>query len=202
MIIQDFKSFLVKHILMTSNLLVGGLLCLYLDVYYLQTHQNYYLDLLQALVACEVLVMSFYLGLKLRKTKLNVTSLKAEEERLKLFTQIMEEAILIRDGETVVEVNDVSARMLGYEISEMIGRNIYQFMAPQSAEENKLWIKKGYPSDNFELTAKRKDGTTFPILVHGRNITYKGRPMRLSCGWDITELKNMQEAVQKSEGQV
>jgi len=174
-------------------------LCLYLDVYYLQTHQNYYLDLLQALVACEVLVMSFYLGLKLRKTKLNVTSLKAEEERLKLFTQIMEEAILIRDGETVVEVNDVSARMLGYEISEMIGRNIYQFMAPQSAEENKLWIKKGYPSDNFELTAKRKDGTTFPILVHGRNITYKGRPMRLSCGWDITELKNMQEAVQKSE---
>jgi PAS domain S-box-containing protein len=184
---------------MVSNLLIGGALGLYLYAYYLQSHQDYYLDILQALVAAEGMVVSAYLGFKLRKTRLSETELKGQEEKLKLYTELMEEAILIREGEFVVEVNDVLARMLGYEASEMIGQKVFQFMDPESSWRNMEWIARGYPQDRFELIAKRKDGTTFPLLVHGSDIIYKGRPMRLSCGWDISELKKMQVKIEESE---
>ena len=130
----------------------------------------------------EAVAICIYLGSKLWKTWNSETALKEKEERLKLFTEIMEEAILIREGETIVEVNDVLAKMLGYDVSEMVGQKVFQFMDPQSSQKNIEWINKGYPQDRFELLAKRKDGTTVPMLVHGRDIIYKGRPMRLSCG--------------------
>src|ERR1700677_427579 len=128
MIIHTFKSFIIRNRLMASNLLMGAVLSVYLYAGYLRSHQHFYLNLLEALIAAEGLVVSFFVGLKLKKTWSREAVLKEKEERLKLFTQIMEEAILIREGEVVVEVNDVLARMLGYEISEMIGRNIYQFI--------------------------------------------------------------------------
>ena len=199
MIHPKVKAFILENRLMTLNLLIGGVLSGFLYFNYLRSHQDYYLDSFQGLVAFEALIISFYLGFKCRKTRLSETALKEKEEKLNLFTELMEEAILIREGETVVEVNDVLAKLLGYEISEMMGQNIYQFMAPQSAEENKRWIKLGYPSDRFELTAERKDGSTFPLLVHGRDIFYKGRKMRLSCGWDVSEMKKMQTTIQISE---
>src|SRR5579883_3389321 len=47
--------------------------------------------------------------------------------------------------------------------------------------------------------AKRKVVSTFPLLIHGHNIIYKGREMRLSGGWDITEMKKMQMALIENE---
>jgi PAS domain S-box-containing protein len=188
-----------KTPILLTNLLIALTASGILFFAYLQTRQPYYLDLIEKILVAEGLILSVYLGLKLLKTWISETNLKEKEEKLKFFTELMEEAILIREGSTVVEVNDVLARMLGYQASEMIGQNIYKFMSQQSAENNKEWIKKGYPADRFELMGKHKDGTTVPILVHGRNIIYKGRPMRLSCGWDITEFKKMQETIEKSE---
>src|SRR5665213_11674 len=193
------KITISKTSLLLANLLIVLTVSGILFFTYLQTRQLFYLDIIEKVIVAEGLILSGYLGLKLLKTWISEANLKEKEEKLKFFTELMEEAILIREGEIVVEVNDVLARMLGYEVSEMIGQNIYQFMSPQSADDNKEWIKKGYPADRFELTGKRKDGTTVPILVHGRNIIYKGRPMRLSCGWDITELKKMQVTIEKSE---
>jgi two-component system sporulation sensor kinase A len=193
------KNFLLKNQIMAANLLIGGLLSVSLFLAYLQSHQNVYFSLLEVLLASEGLGVSLFLTVKLLKTIRIENALKEEDERLKLFTGIMEEAILIREGETIVEVNDVLARLLGYEISEMVGQKVFKFMDAEYSPKSIDWVAKGFPQDRFELLAKRKDGTTVPLLVRGRNIVYKGRPMRLSCGWDFTEYKKMQETIQLSE---
>src|SRR5665213_2327571 len=151
-----------KTPILLANLLIALTVSGILFFNYLQTGRLYYLGLIEKVIVAEALILSVYLGLKLLKKWISETSLKEKEEKLKFFTELMEEAILIREGATVVEVNDVLARMLGYEPSEMIGQNIYKFMSQQSAEDNKEWMKKGYPADRFELMGKRKDGTTVP----------------------------------------
>jgi PAS domain-containing protein len=49
--------------------------------------------------------------------------LKASEERFHLLCEAAEEGIIIHDKGIIIEANQAMARMFGYELSEMIGKN-------------------------------------------------------------------------------
>lgn len=121
------------------------------------------------------------------------------EQRLQLFEELTEEAIMIHDQGVIVEVNQALCRLLDYGRSEIIGMPLSRFMEDMSVEDTKTRISKGYPEGTYEIGAKRKDGTIIPILVHGRDFMFRGRKMRASSGWDITERKKNEEALRQSE---
>jgi PAS domain S-box-containing protein len=124
---------------------------------------------------------------------------KDQRERYKLFSDIAEEAILIHDQGVILDTNPALARLLGYEVPEMIGQPVTRFMDPSSGRKTEEYLQKGYPQGSYEVTAQRKDGTHFQLLVHGRDMDYKGHKARFSIGWDLTEWKRAEEAVRKSE---
>jgi PAS domain S-box-containing protein len=126
-------------------------------------------------------------------------ALRVSEERFRWFTDVTEEGIMVHEKGIIVDLNPTLARMMGYEVSEMIGRHVSFILDSASAEKVKGYLEKGYPEGSFELRVVRKDGTSLPLMIHGRDFEYKGRKVRVSSGWDITDRIKAEEDLKKSE---
>lgn len=124
--------------------------------------------------------------------------LKAAEERLRLFSEAVEEGLVIHDKGILIEVNQACARMFGYESSEMIGMNAKELATPESWKKIKKYISTGYRKP-YEGTGVRKDGSTFACSLVGKPYKYKGRTLRVATFNDITERKRMENALRASE---
>lgn len=101
---------------------------------------------------------------------------------------------------TFVTVNHTFARQCGYTVEELIGQPILSIYAPQEhaamKERFSLIERDGHLT--FESVHRRKDGTTFPVLVEVTVIKdTEGRPLsRVAYVKDITERKQAEEALQ------
>jgi two-component system cell cycle sensor histidine kinase/response regulator CckA len=111
----------------------------------------------------------------------------------------------------ITKVNQTDLEMLGYTAEEMIGRPIWTFnVGEEIAREQVLAKLAGTlpPGRNLERTYRRKDGTTFPVLIEDRLILdEKGHIQGIRCTiQDITErkraekeLSNLQEQLRQSQ---
>jgi PAS domain S-box-containing protein len=126
-------------------------------------------------------------------------ALHESEERFHQLSEAAFEGIAIGEKGKVLEVNDQLLRILGYERSEMIGMNAMDFVAPESRELVMNYIISKYEAP-YEHLALRKDGSIFPVEVHGKSLPYKGRLVRVTAIRDITERKKSEKAIKESEG--
>lgn len=161
-----------------------------------QTKMDLLFALIGAFLGLAGMGLSYSIAHSLNKALRNET---ASQERYRILSEVAEEALMIHDKGIVVEANPSLSRLLGYPLSEVLGQHVSRFMDQASAHVTEERIRKGYPEESYELTARRKDGSTFPLLVHGRDIEYQGRKMRLSFGWDLSEWKKAEKALQESE---
>ncbi len=152
--------------------------------------------LMGALLALVGMGISYSIANSLNLALQNETTL---EERYRVLTEITEESIMIHDQGVIVDVNPALARLLGYEIREIIGRHVSKFCDPSSARITEEYLEKGYPTGSYEITAIRKDGSAFPLLVHGHDLVYKGRKLRASSGWDLTDIKKTEKILLESQ---
>ena len=85
--------------------------------------------------------------------------------------------------------------MFGYEITELIGRPLIDFVAPDSrklvAERVSLDWEEAY-----EFRGLRKDGSTFPAESHARIGTWNGKRTRITALRDLTAYKEIEEKLQ------
>ncbi len=128
--------------------------------------------------------------------------LRENEERLRMLDEVTEEAIILHDQGVIVDANRAVAGMLGYEIEELVGKHLSKFMDQGSMVLTKTHLEKGYPEGSYEITAKRKNGTTFPLEVQGRDFVFRGRKLRVSSGWDVSFRKRIEQAFIESEGRL
>jgi two-component system cell cycle sensor histidine kinase/response regulator CckA len=106
----------------------------------------------------------------------------------------------------ITRVNKTEVEMLGYTEEEMLGRHAWDFITET------VWIealKKRLTGELpvgqvFERTFRRKDGTTFPALIHERFIRDdKGEIKGIrSTIQDITELKQAEERMNTLQEQL
>ena len=104
----------------------------------------------------------------------------------------------------VTRVNRTYLEMLGYTAEEMIGHPLWKFYVEgEKAQEQILEKLAGSkpPGRSLERTYRRKDGTTFPVLIEDRlMLDEKGRIMGMRCTvQDITDRKRAEEALRQSE---
>ena len=107
----------------------------------------------------------------------------------------------------ITRVNRKELEILGYTAGEMLGKPLWNFFVEEDTTRHVTMAKlAGDVSfhDTFERTYRRKDGTTLPVLVEDRILRDKsGQIMGIrSTVEDITERRQTQEALQKSEEQL
>ena len=125
-------------------------------------------------------------------------ALRENEERYRLFVNNVDEGVfLFQDGKTI-DISDVGAAMFGYDRDEAIGRSPLDFTAPHMHAAVRKLISEGH-SEAYESELLRKDGSTFPAIVRGKQLEFGGRKVRLTTVLDITKHREDEAALRESE---
>ncbi len=135
----------------------------------------------------------------------DVTELKAAETRLResegWFRTLVDgyfDALAVSEQGRIIEVNAAWEKLFGYGPGEMIGLTPAALTTPEGAAIVMEHIKRGDESA-YEVPGKRRDGSIFPGEVHARNVSYRGRPARLSFFRDLSEQHRARDERQRLE---
>ncbi|MGI8619679.1 MAG: PAS domain-containing sensor histidine kinase [Gemmatimonadaceae bacterium] len=137
--------------------------------------------------------------------------LKESEERFRLVADAVLDAVFIHENGILVYVNRVVLTLLGYEEHELLGSDATRVVVPEDREKAARRVAK--PRDEpMEVRLARKDGSTFPVEVHGRTGTLRGRPVRIVVARDLSmvnrvrmteaEIKDLTQALHESQDQL
>jgi PAS domain S-box-containing protein len=104
----------------------------------------------------------------------------------------------------IVRINETELNMLGYSLAEVVGEFFWQFDVDAAASKQAIKAKlKGIlnPTESYERDFRRKDGTKLSVLVTDKLLKADDdRIIRIRSNvQDITERKQVQEALLKSE---
>jgi len=143
--------------------------------------------------------------LKIAGSVRDITERLRADEEIRKFRTIADKAnygmaIAALDG-TLLYSNDYFARMHGWEVSEVIGKNLSMFHSEQQmvrvAEVIELLRKNG-EFQAEEIGRTRKDGSSFSSLMNAIVVYSNGIPQYMSAtALDITELKEKEKEIRK-----
>ena len=129
------------------------------------------------------------------------------EIRFNVLAEAAADAIIsIDDQSTILYVNPAAGRMFGYELVEMVGKNLAGLMPGHLRQIHlasvKRYITKGQRHIDWravELTGLHKSGQEFPIEVSFAEDIGNGRRFFTGFVRDITDRKRAEEALRASE---
>lgn len=113
--------------------------------------------------------------------------LRESEERFRCLAENAFEGIAISSKGILIDTNGAMQRILGYKEDELTGRLMFDFFTPESAETVKEKLKKPEAAP-YEAQLIDSGGRIHTVLIHGKDVTWKGRPARLGAVQDISEL--------------
>ena len=131
------------------------------------------------------------------ESKRDYEALKESEERFRALTEASFEAIFLSEKGICLDQNLAAERMFGYTLAEAVGRHGTEWIVPEDREQVKNNMLSDY-EEPYQVTALRKNGTTFPCEIQGKRITYRGRTIRITALRDVTERKRAEKELQKS----
>jgi PAS domain S-box-containing protein len=124
--------------------------------------------------------------------------LRVSEERFRVLAEEAIEGIVLSEDGRIFDANPSFSRMFGYDLDEIVGTRIVEFVPPDDREmvAARLAARDAAP---YECRGLKNDGSTFPIEVRPRHIPYYGRQVRVSSVLDLTERKRAEEALRTRE---
>ena len=131
-------------------------------------------------------------------------AIEEKEEYMRSILNTSLEAILTMNENGIIElVNPAVENMFGYNKKELIGKNISSLMPNSIASfhQNKVDIymqsgNKKMTGRKLEAEARRKNGEIFPVSVSASDNIINGRHIFTGIISDITEQRNMMNALQ------
>ena len=123
-------------------------------------------------------------------------ALRLSEQRFRALTAASFEGIAITERGVVIDVNDQLARLLGYERSELIGKDVMPIVAPESRELVSLAIRSGRETPYRHL-ALRKDGSRVEVEAQARMAEWSDRPVRVTAIRDISAQLQLEERLNR-----
>jgi PAS domain S-box-containing protein len=128
-------------------------------------------------------------------------ALAESAERFKSLHNASFGGIAIHDKGIILECNQGLSEMTGYSVDELIGMDGLLLIAPVHREMVMDKIISGYEKP-YEAMGLQKDGTQFPMRLEARNVPCKGKNVRTVEFRDITESKQAEAALRKSEAKL
>jgi PAS domain S-box-containing protein/putative nucleotidyltransferase with HDIG domain len=137
-------------------------------------------------------------GVDITEQKKAEQALRQGEERFKRFSEISIDGIVIHNKGKILDANITLAKMLGYELPELIGMDGSKMVVPEDQKRMMDNILSDYKKP-YEVVCIRKDGTRFPVEIHSRTFDYQGLTCRVGSIRDITERKQAENALRQNE---
>jgi len=110
--------------------------------------------------------------------------------------------IYIVQNRKFVYVSPLFEKLSGYSYADLAGTNPLDYLHPDDREmirKKAIKLLKGKSSTPYEYRFTRKNGEEFLVLEMITSITYQGDRAALVSFMDITERKQMEEALRQSE---
>ncbi len=143
---------------------------------------------------------------KIEKYEDCIKTLQANEDRQWLYSLVVENSLtgifIVQEGR-IVFCNQRFADMYGYEREELIGKDSLDLVPAQdrttiAALREKRLQGTATPSE-YEVRGIRKDGQIIWTIRRNSLINYNGNPAILGNSVEISERKNMESRLKKSE---
>jgi diguanylate cyclase len=144
-------------------------------------------------------LIKMQIGIDITTQKILESKMEQQQQQMfktfETFTNSTIEALIIQDeNKKCFKVNKVAPKLFGYETEEMIGISIFDFISKESLTHVKKVIQNADQAP-YEAIMKKKDGSTFPALVRGKDFTLNDKPIRVSAILDITHIKAKEEII-------
>src|SRR5271157_3029466 len=148
-----------------------------------------------------VAVLGMYEDVTVRKRA--EQAIKESEEKFKVIADNTAVGVFIYQDGIVRYVGREAARILGYNVSETIGRSIMDFIHPDERQHiadivRRRTARENVP-DQYETRMLKKDGSALDVLMFGIMIEYEGKPATQGAFLDLTERKQAENAIQAEQ---
>ena len=125
-----------------------------------------------------------------------VRAVQDSEARFLRFTDL--EGMAVHDRGVILEANPMLARMFGYELPEILGRNVLDFIAAEWREPVMARMLSDEPQP-YEAIGVTREGRQLPLELSGKRVAYQARKVGVVIARDITERKGAEAALRDSE---
>ncbi|MDQ3949823.1 MAG: PAS domain S-box protein, partial [Gemmatimonadota bacterium] len=123
--------------------------------------------------------------------------LRESEERFRQLAEVAVEGVVIHDNGLILDANESFARMFGYRLDELLGRNFFEFLTtPESREVILRHVRAGSEA-RYEAVGLRKDGSEIVVELSARTMAWQGRKVRVGTVQDVTERKQASDAARR-----
>ena len=117
-----------------------------------------------------------------------IRALSLTEDRYRRLVEGTVEGICIHDGQRILDGNPSIANMVGYELDEIIGHSPLDFIHPDDHPQVRRNLASNF-TEGYEVTMVRRDGSTFPAELKGRDFLHDGVKLRVASIRNLTERK-------------
>lgn len=144
-----------------------------------------------------------YRNLQLKKQIIEIEQINSDlnesEQRFKALHDASFGGIAIHKNKMIIECNQGLSDISGYTHEELIGLDIINLVDPDYKDYVNEKVKIQYDKA-YEVMGIRKNGESYPVRIQGKNVFYKGEPVRTVEFRDITEQKLAEaELIRKKE---
>ncbi|WP_319776872.1 PAS domain S-box protein [Maridesulfovibrio sp.] len=134
-------------------------------------------------------------AVKHQKSKKNLYD---SEKRNRRLSDATFESILISEDGICLDQNKTAEHMFGYTLEEAIGKSDTEWVIPEDREKVIKKISANIEKA-YEVTALRKDGTTFPCEIQEKIIIEDDRELHITALRDISQRKAIEKQMRDSE---
>jgi len=133
-------------------------------------------------------------------------TLEENQKRYRMLFESAGDAIFITEAEgenvgRIVSANRAAAVMHGYSVEELMGMQIQELETPESASGSAERIRRILSGEwiDAEIAHRKKNGSVFPVEISAGMLEFEDQKYILAFDKDITERKQTEEALQRTE---